>query len=101
MKRSLTLVICLLTARVALAQPFPVPHDQSQGPAVTYDAQGRRYETFQKPGGGSVTYGPGGERYDTFEQVGGGSVTYGPQGERWETFSDPAMPQHSGQDGRP
>ena len=85
MKALLFLSLFLLTADTVLAQPFPVPQDQSAGPAVTYDAQGGKYETYKTPSGW-VTYGPGGERFDTLKKPDGGSVMDGPGGKKVETF---------------
>ena len=85
MKALLVLCLFFLTVDMGLAQPFPVPQEQTDSSAVTYDARGNRYETF-KTSSGWVTYGPSGERFDTIEKPDGGSVTYGAQGERWETF---------------
>jgi hypothetical protein len=72
------------------AQPLPVPQGPPGSSMTTYDAQGRRFETYSRPDGGSVTYGPGGERFETFATPGGGTVTYGPNGQRFESRPSPA-----------
>jgi len=51
MKPLLILTVILLTAGAALAQPFPLPESQLAGSTVTYDSQGRTYETFSTPTG--------------------------------------------------
>ena len=62
----LSLTLFLLTAGAAIAQPFPVLHDQSNGSVVTDDARGRQYETF-KTQTGWVTYGLGRGLYNSFK----------------------------------
>ncbi len=99
-KSMFPLVVFLLAAAVAGAQPFSIPQDGPGSSVTTSDAHGRRYETVQTPSGGVETIGPQGEIYQTVPTPSGGSVTYGPQGERWETVPGPATPPPRAQEGQ-
>lgn len=84
----LTVLVFLLSATAATAQPFPLPDSPPGSSTTTYDAQGQ-FTTFRTPNGWT-TYTPQGERYDSFPTHTSGTVTYGPQSSKWETIPGPA-----------
>jgi hypothetical protein len=93
--KSLIAVVAVLGALAlvpplpATAQPFPVPQGPPGRASTTYDAQGRKYESFTTPTG-SVTYAPNGERFESFTSPAGVVTTYGDHDQRYESFPDPS-----------